>query len=72
MIHRCLLTEGDAVARESTFVVGGVDLAARFDDAIRQVEQRAVRYWTTDGPYDHPEVLIRGTVIVAEVLPGEA
>ena len=71
VIHRCLLTEGDAIARESSFVVGGVDLSARFDDAIRAVEQRGVRYWTIDAPHEYPEVLVRGTAIVAEVLPGD-
>ena len=71
VIHRCIVTEGDPVALDSSFVVGGVDLAARLDDAVAKVEERARRYWTTDGPQQYPEVLVRGTVIVAEVLPAD-
>ena len=68
VIHRCVLTEGDQVARDSSFVVGGVNLSARLDDALRPVEQRATRYWMTDEPLAYPEVLVRGRVIVVEAL----
>ena len=68
LIHRCLLTEGLALSRDASLVAARVDLAAVIDDEIQTIERRAVRYWTTDGAIDYPEILVQGTVVVAAIL----
>jgi hypothetical protein len=68
IVHRCTLAEGMPVWRDASVVAVGVDLAASFDDEIARLEGRARRYWSSDPPFDYSELLVRGTVVVAEVL----
>jgi hypothetical protein len=71
VIHRCVLVDGEALPRDASLVAVGMDLSAVLDDELRAIEERAVRYWSADGPFAYAELLVQGTVTVTEALsPG--
>jgi len=57
------------MARDPSFVAVGMDRAGMIDAELRAIEQRALAYWTTDPATRAAEILVRGRVVVAEVLP---
>lgn len=71
IIHSCILVAGRRVERDGTLVVGAFETAnlaqPRATDLPR-AEEHAVRYWGGQAPMAHPEVLVEGTVVVADIV----
>ncbi len=70
IIHRCALVDGTTLERDGALVVEAFEaanLSHPTDHDLRQVDERAIRYWEARSPMALPELLVHGTVIIAAI-----
>lgn len=68
IIHRCEIENGEPFIADMALINPGINLHANIEDELNNMYARAAEYWQSHGPMSWPEILVKGTVIVKEVL----
>lgn len=71
-IYKCKFIDGLIFKGDMTLVNQGIDLNIDISVEISMLKDRAIQYWSASKPMKIPEILVKGTVTVQDVIEKDA